>query len=680
MTDQVDDGGLKSADKCCDGHKSDGKSDPLLANEEHDDKNREPDFHRDRTVKHIMVIGFHHKHGYQVDYCYPPLTPGGPIFSTATQTIKLPLCWKTLPLLCLPDGSHNYDNDTIYFTMPDREVEDNRSCAEELDPQSRLGIKTVFGTACYRQIQADKLLNRTDDMTRVTVQKSVCILSTKPLFGLIRSKLEMITHAYFSELDFSQVNILKLTYENLNSLLSKDSIRENATFLGLSARQLVSQFGHNTLVIFKAMLLEKKILFYKSPVRDLCSTIISMCSLFTGLLECSGLDYSTCDLQLSPTLLETLKLSGPEAPSTNCDVISEHSTSEAKVLFSPSKEEVVILKDSDEILGSEKDWHSTDKDELADQKASIIEPVFNEEKAKKQSAVHNASEGDDLGARTLADETLIDDPHALRLCRLQPEDCGLPLQIFTHGSFCLPYLSISYLDLLSDSRIKSFVIGATNFLFKQKSEMYDMIVDMDDDTITINDPDLKKSLGLTAEDLRFMDYLGRHIELDGSCPRDEFDLMSHDTTKWIGGDEWIRFYFRLYTLYLLRAAKTEISLKSFNAHFVKTWKQTTNNYKTWDSMGKSSILDALQPRHPFSLGDKGLNFSDMKLKLSYAVNSSERGKKINQTLNIISKWSIWGNIASAATLATNPSSSQRPDSANRPPAFEPESEKPRTDT
>lgn len=605
-----------------------------------------------RIIKHIMVIGFHHKHGYQVDYCYPPLHDGGPVFSTPSNPVILPTCWKTLPLLCLPDGSHNYDSDTIYFTMPDNQppkssqpTEESSLTAQQDCSPNNIGIKTIFGTACYRQIQADKLLNRTDDMTRIAVQKSVCVLSTQPLFGLIRSKLEMITHAYFEELDFSKVKILKLTYDNLNSLLSRDSVKENATFLGLSTRHIVSHFGNNMLVLFKAMLLEKKILFYKSPVLDLCSTIMSMCSLFTGLLESGGLDYSSCDLKLSPALLEALKLSSPPAS-------VEEPMREDKVFFSPAREEVTIISDTgnesfislgfDTDTGGQKDGMRRDDEEAS----------TNRDQSPQMDTTGEFELVTETGRDVLdfgdEEDSIVDDPFAAKLCQMKPEDFGLPLQIFTHGSFCLPYLSISYLDLLSDKRVRSFVIGATNFLFKQRKEMYDVVVDMEENTIIINDPQLRRCLSLTIEDLRFMDYLSKHVKMEANH---EFDPINHDITKWVGGDEWIRYHFKMYTLYLLKASKRPQVAEYFNASFVQTWKYTTNNYKIWDSTGKISALDGLQNRHPFSSQAKGINFADMKLKLSYAVNSSEKGRIVNQTLNGIGKWSIWNNIASAASAA-----------------------------
>lgn len=45
------------------------------------------------------------------------------------------------------------------------------------------------------------------------MQKSVCILSRAPLYGVLKAKLQLITQAYFNELDFSRVwlnnNIVK---------------------------------------------------------------------------------------------------------------------------------------------------------------------------------------------------------------------------------------------------------------------------------------------------------------------------------------------------------------------------------------------------------------------------------------------------------------------------------------
>ena len=38
----------------------------------------------------------------------------------------------------------------------------------------------------------------------------VCVCVFQPLYGLLQAKLQLITHAYFEEKDFSQIDILKV--------------------------------------------------------------------------------------------------------------------------------------------------------------------------------------------------------------------------------------------------------------------------------------------------------------------------------------------------------------------------------------------------------------------------------------------------------------------------------------
>lgn len=224
-------------------------------------------------VLHVLVVGFHHKKGCQVEYSYPPLMDpvGGDPHSP-----ELPSQWKQLPSLALPDGSHNFDADTAYFHLP------------ALDNPR----KTVFGISCYRQIDADKVVNKTADITRGSVQKSVCVLSRLPLYGQIQVKMSLITEAYFQEGDFTRLDLIHQTYDNLNACLSDDMLHTQQLYVGLSAREFVQKFRQRSLVLFKLMLLERKVLFMQSPVQDLCSFFLTLLSLHPGMLEC-GLDEAS---------------------------------------------------------------------------------------------------------------------------------------------------------------------------------------------------------------------------------------------------------------------------------------------------------------------------------------------------------------------------------------------------
>lgn len=74
-----------------------------------------------------------------------------------------------------------------------------------------------------------------------------------------------------------------------------------------------------------------------------------------------------------------------------------------------------------------------------------------------------------------------------------------------------------------------------------------LIFEVEEAGIQIQDPELRKMLSLTTADLRFADYLVKHVTEN----RDDVFL---DGTGWEGGDEWIRAQFALYLHSLLSSA------------------------------------------------------------------------------------------------------------------------------
>lgn len=81
--------------------------------------------------------------------------------------------------------------------------------------------------------------------------------------------MSLITQAYFEEGDFSKTELIKETYENLNECLSDDMLHTQQLYVGLSAREFVSRYKQKCLQLFKLVLLERKLLFFKSPVSEL---------------------------------------------------------------------------------------------------------------------------------------------------------------------------------------------------------------------------------------------------------------------------------------------------------------------------------------------------------------------------------------------------------------------------
>lgn len=71
----------------------------------------------------------------------------------------------------------------------------------------------------------------------------------------------------------------------MNSSLGGTSLEGSQVYLGLSPRDLVLHFRHKVLILFKLILLEKKVLFYISPVNKLVGALMTLLSLFPGMLE-----------------------------------------------------------------------------------------------------------------------------------------------------------------------------------------------------------------------------------------------------------------------------------------------------------------------------------------------------------------------------------------------------------
>ena len=90
-------------------------------------------------VLHVVVVGFHHKKGCQVEYAHPPLIPGGDSFSP-----ELPSPWRTLPPLALryaKDAVRTAATRDLCGTI-DRETELQMLCTESEDALE--GIKAFI--------------------------------------------------------------------------------------------------------------------------------------------------------------------------------------------------------------------------------------------------------------------------------------------------------------------------------------------------------------------------------------------------------------------------------------------------------------------------------------------------------------------------------------------------------
>ncbi|KAJ3388037.1 late secretory pathway protein avl9 [Lobulomyces angularis] len=243
-------------------------------------------------ILHVLLVAFHHRNGPQVEYAipeFPAVIEKEEVTTKHTRTVSnsstttnslpavnLPEEWSFMPFICLPDGAHATTEEFIYFHLPPVPYWDD------------IYQTTVFGLACYRQIPANELINKTADITRSTVQKAVVVLATQPMLGSVRSKLGMVTEALFQQKDFSKVDILESLFDNLQQMNPHPKsgiIPDSSLFMGISLRDLVYKYRHKTLQLFKVLLLGKRILFFGHSVEKLTCYQYSLVSLITDLLR-----------------------------------------------------------------------------------------------------------------------------------------------------------------------------------------------------------------------------------------------------------------------------------------------------------------------------------------------------------------------------------------------------------
>ncbi|KAJ6637557.1 Late secretory pathway protein AVL9 like [Pseudolycoriella hygida] len=515
------------------------------------------------SILHIVVVGFHHKKGCQVEFSYPPLISGKP-------DSDCPSGWKYLPTLALPDGSHNFHEDSVYFNLPSLTIPN----------------ESVYGVSCYRQIAVENLKVRPADVTRSTVQKSVCILSSQPIYGYIEVKLSLIADAYFNIGDFDMRDMLIEAFNQLNSCLEHNITP--SIYVGLPIRDILLKWRYKLLILFKLLLLQKRVICFASPVRPMCSLIMVVSSLFPELIQ-KGFDQVAC-----------VRTSRPISPMPNFD------EKEKTVSPTPTYD---VSTTCDE---SSKTTKADGTKEISVDKVTTDETKDENKKQEKNSLQREVSV--DALSNNLKS-----------LSSVKTDLWNAPIPIFSNGNLCLPYLSLPYMDLLSDPSINSYIIGTSNILFKQKRQSTDVVlIDVDNCTIETMDVDLKRQLTLTTEDLRFVDYIVRHAQM----PKQDAE----------GSQDWIREQFAGYTVAMVRTSLLPDGCKEidqFNGAFMAAWAKT-DSYQEW-RQGLHDDLDTfenIQSGHPCS---GTLSVADMKLKIAQTMNNSESGRKINQAVNTTSR-------------------------------------------
>lgn len=230
----------------------------------------------DNIVFGVLLVNFHHSKGPEIEYSH-----GLPTNVDASNV------WPYLPFQALPDGSHSFEETFTYFTLVF-----NEKTGEGPPPEGSAAITdeeaddytTLFAISCSRQIKTEELANKEEDMTRSTVQKAIVVVARRPIFGQIKDKLSIITNAFFLQRDFTNKSIIDTLHANLAAMYRTGTIEDEAhMYVGLCLRRGMHDFGRGVLTILKAILLEKKILFYGSDVEALCNLQFGFISLIPNL-------------------------------------------------------------------------------------------------------------------------------------------------------------------------------------------------------------------------------------------------------------------------------------------------------------------------------------------------------------------------------------------------------------
>uniref|UniRef100_A0A093ULY3 Late secretory pathway protein AVL9 n=1 Tax=Talaromyces marneffei PM1 TaxID=1077442 RepID=A0A093ULY3_TALMA len=215
---------------------------------------------------------------------------------------------------------------------------------------------------------------------------------------------------------------------------------------------------------------------------------------------------------------------------------------------------------------------------------------------------------------------------------------GLPLQLFGKGSIFGPYTPLQQLDLLADHGTKS-----------------DILINLDEGTISIHSPSLRAALALTAADRRWVDFLTQTINETWDPAHPE----QPKTHGYVGSEEFIRLQFEEYLLALLastnhrqhvqpmspgKAAEAKSKGQSadtegdptldFNTDFVAHW-QTTRNYALFHRLTSDALLFSIvEPRHPYA---GGLTIDDIQRRLAQQVSELHLDERVREGREALNK-------------------------------------------
>uniref|UniRef100_A0A0X3Q8Y2 Late secretory pathway protein AVL9 homolog n=1 Tax=Schistocephalus solidus TaxID=70667 RepID=A0A0X3Q8Y2_SCHSO len=460
----------------------------------------------------LFVVGFHHKKGAEVEFSYPE-----PSYAS-----ELPSQWSCIPSIALPDGAHNFKKDSVFFTLP------------SLLSKS----ESLFGVACYRQIDAKDFSCRTAESTRNSIQKSVVVLCRAPLFGILVDRVDLLTDRFLAASSIQEGRTyLREGFHDIEQVLDAvlhDSVKyESALYCSLSAVSFVRAYQRDALVLLKLLLLERRILFSSDiAVNCLSIWLLTLVSLLPGTLAgglslCTVVDESwTRDRSCWP-MAAYRALSARQEGVKKRESVEEDRTSIASHTEEPVETGIDTLAPNPIQPQKTGFWSTFTKTAsafsarvqaaVAGQTAGtvsgmpmssngVVASARSEKTGRDNNNNNNNNNNSASQPRTEVDPpppTPPPDPWAglpplddggVFDSPLPTDDWGLPLSLFCRSYLLLPYVPLSRLDLLlslSDAadedtrqvqpspvghRVRGFLAGTTNPLLCQHNTLAEVVV------------------------------------------------------------------------------------------------------------------------------------------------------------------------------------------------------------
>ena len=227
---------------------------------------------------------------------------------------------------------------------------------------------------------------------------------------------------------------------------------------------------------------------------------------------------------------------------------------------------------------------------------------------------------------------------------------GIPLQIFGKGSIFGPYTPLQQLDTLTDLGTKSYLVGSTNSLLLQQKDRYcDVLIDLDENAVSVLSTSLRSSILLSTADRRWIDFITQAV----NDTWDETDPSRPKTHGYAGSEEFIRLQFEEYLLAMLSASKYHSYLEvhregdpralladvegdpsaEFSSAYLEAWRET-ENFKLWNRTTDSQLFDIVEPRHPCA---GGITIEDVQRRLASQVAELHLDERFNQTRDVVNR-------------------------------------------